>query len=149
MTLHYQRFGENLSDFLVELAQELGLPNDKDHAYHVLRTFFHVLRKRLSTAQSFGFIDLLPLPLKAVYVDGWHILRQAESLVELDDFEAEMLTEYGAGAGRDFLPRDKIIIAVKDLFRVLSQWLGEYEKTALYSELPDAVRPLWEETVLV
>ncbi len=149
MTLHYNRFGENLSDFLGELAEELGLPQDKDHAYHVLRTFFHVLRKRLRTAQSFSLLDLMPLALKAVYVDGWHIQNQTDSLLDLDDFEAEMLTEYGAGAGRDFLPRDKIIIAVKDLFRVLSNRLGEYEKTAFYSELPDAIRPLWEETVLV
>lgn len=148
MTLHYNRFGEAFSEFLDELALELGLPNDKDYAYQVLRTFFHVLRQRMGTDQSFDFIDPLPLCLKAVYVDGWHIQNNVDNLLNLDDFEAEMLAEYTA-AGGSFPSRDKIIIAVKDLFRVLARHLDEYDKTALYNELPDPIRPLWEETVLV
>lgn len=149
MSLHYRRFGEQLGEFLEELANEFGLPDDKDHAFHVLRTFFHVLRNRLRVQESFDIMDLLPTYLRAVYVDGWHVRDGNTALIDLNEFEADMLTEYGTGASRDFLPRDRIIIAAKDLFRVLGRHLGEYERIEMYNELPVAVRPLWMETVLV
>ena len=149
MSLHFKRFGAPLNQFLDELATELGHFHDKDHAFHVLRTLFMVLRRHLGIGESFSLMELMPVFLRAVYVDGWHVHEGEKGLDTIDGFESEMLICYGAAAGRDFLPRDRIIIAVKDTFRVLARHMGEYEKGEMYNELPQSLRPLWEETVLV
>jgi uncharacterized protein (DUF2267 family) len=149
MKTAYSRFGKELSDFLVELAEELGHLDDKEHAFNITKAVFQVCRNRMSIEESFEIIDLLPLFLKGVYVDEWHVQSNHDPIQELSDFEAEMLDGYGVMSVRDFLPRDRIIIAIKDFFRVLARHLESYEQQEMYNALPDAVKPLWEETVLV
>lgn len=145
----YSRFGEPCKPILDEMAEELGFPGDKDYAFHIVKTLFEVLRKRMSPEDAFEFLETLPFCLKTIFVDHWTIHYNFDSLENHSEFKTAFIEAYGPEAMEHFVPTDKVIIAVKDCFRVIARHLSEVDKTEVFAALPPAVRPLWEETVMV
>ena len=145
----YSRFGEPCKEFLTELSEELGLPHDKDHAFRVLRALFDIIRKHINPEQSFHLIETLPFCLKIVYVDHWTVQFHFETINSQSEFKTAFLDAYGPEAIEDFVPTDKVIIAIKDTFRVIGRHLDEVNKTEFFVALPMGAQQLWEETVMV
>ena len=145
----YSRFGEPCKPMLAELTEELGLIDDQDRAFQVLRALFDVLRKKMSPENAFELVDALPFCLKTIFVDNWVIHYHFEPLETQSEFKTAFLEAYGPDALAHFVPTDKVIIAVKDCFRVFARHMGEVDQTEVFAALPDLVRPLWEETVMI
>lgn len=79
----------DLEEFASQVARCMNCPNQPEKAVQALKDIFGIIRNRLAFAESLEFINLLPLPLKAIYLDGWHIGEntsvQLHSMEELID----------------------------------------------------------------
>ncbi len=61
-------------------------------AVQALRTVFGVMRNRFTFEESLQFIELLPLSLKALYLDGWRISKTtADQFYSLEDLVDEII----------------------------------------------------------
>ena len=45
---HFEKFAAKGNEFLKELAQEIGEPENKENAYRVLRTVLNVFKKKIN-----------------------------------------------------------------------------------------------------
>lgn len=63
-----------LSQLLHQLAIHIGY-SDSASAHH-LQTIFRVIRQHSSFENAIKFNDMLPLPLKALFLDEWHTLHE-------------------------------------------------------------------------
>ena len=71
--MKFDQYIGKANEFLKEVARELGTPEDTDHAYRIMSSVFHTVREVLSPEESLHLISQLPMFLKAVYVNGWHL----------------------------------------------------------------------------
>lgn len=80
-----------LDELIHEVAQRANYPNDDERALSHLRSVFRVVRNRTSFEQSLRFLEMLPVPLKAIFLNDWHIVPQRPSSIHsLDDFADEV-----------------------------------------------------------
>src|SRR5688572_8926471 len=99
--MNFEQYASDANKLLQEVAQELGNPDDLNHAYRVLRSVFHTLREVLTPEESLHLIAQLPLIIKGVYVDGWHIPVK-DKIRSMDEF-LECLREHSSPtSARDF-----------------------------------------------
>src|SRR6266542_5670948 len=57
--------------WLNDLLEEMGW-QDKQRAYHALRTVLHALRDRLPVDQAAALGAQLPMLVRGFYYEGWH-----------------------------------------------------------------------------
>nr|WKN36891.1 DUF2267 domain-containing protein [Tunicatimonas sp. TK19036] len=79
-------FIAELDRILGKLASDLGdIPPRTAHKY--LKTIFLVIRQRAYFEESLKFIEILPVPVKAMFLDGWQIQEIApRPFRNMDDF---------------------------------------------------------------
>ena len=79
---------------LGKLALHTGNPDTKANR-KILQTVFRVIRRHASFEEAIKFNDMLPLPLKALFLDGWNIKpSNNKSLKSMDEF-AEAMVKHG------------------------------------------------------
>ncbi len=102
MALNFNKYVQDGEQFVREVARELGVGSDLPKAGRILRAVLHTLRNRLTASESLQLIAQLPMLIKAVYVDGWHISAEARTLRHLGDFKKEVESSLECGASRTF-----------------------------------------------
>ncbi len=86
-----------LEEFSSQLAASMHSTSmhyaeEPEEAVKALRTVFGVMRNRFTFEESLEFIELLPLCLKALYLDGWRISKNApEPFYSLEDLMDEII----------------------------------------------------------
>lgn len=86
-------FAAELDRLLGKLAQYTGYPDYNTNRKY-LQTIFRVIREHASFEEAIKFNDMLPLPLKALFLDGWNIqLARYQPFKSIDDL-AEAVVEY-------------------------------------------------------
>lgn len=141
--MNFEKYVEKGNLFLKEVAQEIGVPEDRERAGRILRTVLHVLRDRLTLEESFDLISQLPMCIKAVYVDGWKPkLTPDKSIRTVGDFIDAILEYDQRAAGRDFGNREHALEIVKALFRVIKNHVSDGEIQDLKGDLPHHLKTL-------
>ncbi len=83
------KYSAQLDEFIHKVAQRANYFNDDERALSHLRTVFRVVRNRSSFEQSLRFLEMLPVALKVIFLNDWHIAPRApvpvSSLDELAD----------------------------------------------------------------
>ena len=83
------RYSAQLDEFIHKVARRANYSNDDERALSHLRTVFRVVRNRSSFEQSLRFLEMLPVALKVIFLNDWHITPRAPvpigSLDELAD----------------------------------------------------------------
>ena len=81
------------SDELVQaIARQVNCADDDERILSHLRTVFRVIRNRASFEQSLRFLEMLPMPFKITFLNDWHIVPHAPSLIRsLDEWADEVL----------------------------------------------------------
>lgn len=141
--MNFDRHVASAAAFLDEIAEELGLPDDRERAGRILRVVCHTLRDRLTPTESFGVLSQLPLFVKGLYVEGWPMRSTPDRKIRTPgDFIAEM-RRHDFGAAREDFPTDEAAnLAARAVFRVLQRHLGERAATVT-RELPDPLKQFW------
>jgi len=143
--MNFEKYVEKGNLFLKELAEEIGVPGDKERAGRVLRTVLHVLRNRLTLEESFDLISQLPMCIKAIYVDGWKPSPMPDKTIKsVDDFIHAVLEEDRRSAGRDFGNEEHAKQIIKAVFRVIKRHVSDGEIQDVKGDLPKHLKELWE-----
>ncbi|WKN43861.1 DUF2267 domain-containing protein [Tunicatimonas pelagia] len=74
----------DLDDLLNKLSLHTG-HSDLAENYHHLKVIFDVIRQHASFEEAVKFNEMLPLPFKAIFLDGWQISsRESRSFKSID-----------------------------------------------------------------
>jgi uncharacterized protein (DUF2267 family) len=140
--MKFDQFIEKANEFLREVAIELGTPDDTDHAYRVMTSVFHTIRETLSTEESLHLISQLPMILKGVYVNGWHI-RPKKRIRSLPEFFDTLRKENPRTAAEDFGDDVKAKLKTQAVLHVVKNHVAAGEIQDIIDQLPFELAQLW------
>jgi len=86
-------YAPELDRLLGKLAQHTG-NSDAEANQKLLQTIFRFIRRYASFEEAIKFNDMLPLPLKALFLDGWNIKLSGNKSVKNIDELAEAVVKY-------------------------------------------------------
>lgn len=124
--------------WLKKLVEEHHFRSRHD-AYSALRAVLHALRDRLTAEQAVHFAAQLPIMVRGIYYEGWHLTEKPGTGRHLDEF----LARVAASLPPQF-PRDTLGVT-KAVFDVLWQELDPGETAKIIATLPIPLRSLWPE----
>jgi len=123
--------------WLDEIMAELG--PDRQRAYHALRAVLHALRDRLPLNLAAHLGAQLPLLVRGIYYDSWHLQPETSSERKQEEF-----LEHVRGGLQGTRP-----ISVKDatrvVFGVIERHVTEGQVEKVRHALPKDVQALWPE----
>jgi uncharacterized protein (DUF2267 family) len=122
--------------WLDEIMHKMG--PDRQVAWHILRAVLHALRDRLPAGLMAHLGAQLPLLVRGVYYDQWHV--GDEQQLKLRSRE-EFLDRVGEGL-KGIRPVN-VQDAVKVVFQVLNHHVEPGQVQKVREALPEAVRELW------
>ena len=143
--MNFEKYVANGNKFLKEVAEELGIPENKDKAGRILRAVLHALRKRLTHEEYLDLLAQLPMCIKAIAVDGWRIDEPVDkSIKHIDDLVHAVIEEDGKTAPKDFGNEEEAKKAIKAVIRVIKRHVSDGEIKDIEAELPKQLKEFFE-----
>lgn len=99
-------------EWLVDVEEELHT-DDRQMAYHALRSVLHALRDRLPVDEAADLAAELPLILRGLYYEGWRPAHKPEKL-DLKEFLDRVMANYDAPSPADPRRLAEAVLAVLD-----------------------------------
>ena len=144
--MNFEKYVQKGNLFLKELAEELGVPQDKDRAGRVLRAVLHALRRRLTPEEYLDLVAQLPMCIKAIAVDGWRLHESPDkSIKHIEDLIHAVMEEDRRTAPRDLGNEEHAKEAIKAVIRVIKRHVSDGEIQDVEAELPKQLRQFIEE----
>jgi uncharacterized protein (DUF2267 family) len=122
--------------WLKKLGEEHHL-GEKYNCYSALRSVLHALRDRLTPEQAVHFGAQLPILVRGIYYEGWHLSQSPTKDRQIDEFLARVAAELPPA-----FPRDALGVT-KAVFDLLWKELDPGEIAKLIDALPIPLRGLW------
>ncbi len=122
--------------WLKKLGEELHL-GERHHCYSALRAVLHALRDRLTPEQAVHLAAQLPILVRGIYYEGWHMTESPSNDRQTDEFLARVAAELPP-----MFPRDALGVT-KGVFDLLWKELDPGETAKLVDSLPVPLRALW------
>jgi len=69
--LGLEKYTHELHDYVNQLADDLGHPEEKKRVLIIWRAVMHTIRDRIHISESLDLIAPLPMILKGIYTIGW------------------------------------------------------------------------------
>jgi uncharacterized protein (DUF2267 family) len=140
--MKYEEYASEAHKFVNEIASELGEPGDFEQADRIMTAVFHTLRNILTPEESLHLISQLPMLIKAIYINGWHLSRK-ERVRSIDEFIESLMLQNPRAATRDFGNDEKAKERASAVFRVLRNHIGVGESKDVAAQLPSQLIELW------
>lgn len=130
-----------LNELVLQVASHLKHPDDVNCAERAVRSVLITIRNCLSFEQSIKFINYLPLPFKAIYIQDWHINDKVpERIHSMNEF-IEQVYKLDAGlCSTHYKEHDAIKQAVKAVFKVIGLHISNADLQKELAFLPDDLR---------
>ncbi len=107
------KYSAQLDEFIRKVAQRANYFNDDERALSHLRTVFRVVRNRSSFEQSLRFLEMLPVALKVIFLNDWHIVPGAPVPVSgLDELADAVLQHERSHIMRDQAEALRVLRAI-------------------------------------
>jgi uncharacterized protein (DUF2267 family) len=140
--MNFEQYAQESNRFVKDVANELGNGADTDTAYRIMRSVFHTLREILSPEESLHLLSQLPLGIKGIYVDGWHI-GGGDRIRSMPEFLACLRSQNDRSAGRDFGDDETSRHHVKAVLNVLKRHVTTGEIQHVIDQFPLELTELW------
>lgn len=141
--MKYEQYVHEGRKFTSEVAAALGDPSNVDQADRIMTSVLHALRDLLTPEESLHLISQLPMLIKAVYVNGWHISSNKKRIRSMDEFIENLMLQNPRAAAQDF-GNDKVAIErTKAVFSVLRNHVAIGEIKDIVAQLPAELSELW------
>lgn len=121
-------------------VQRFGRLRGKAQAYSALRSVLHAIRDCLPAGAATRFSAQMPLLVKGVFFDGWHLSAKPRRL-DRDAFVARLREALRGQEGLD------PFLALESVVRALDLHLGRHELEKVQYILPRDVRALIRERI--
>lgn len=122
--------------WLRKVAERLHF-DDRRHAYSALRAALHALRDRLTPESAVHFSAQLPMIVRGLFFEGWHMGGKPIAANSVDEFCAHV----DAALPPKF-PMDAKTLS-QGVFEVIWTELDEGEVAKIIDQLPAPLRGLW------
>lgn len=122
--------------WLKALAEQLHL-EDRHLAYNALRAVLHVLRDRMTPEMAVHFGAQLPMLVRGLYYEGWHMAGKPTKDHTVQEFADHVLEHLPPR-----FPLDPLTVT-KGVFKLLWQKLDPGESAKVVEHLPLPLRALW------
>lgn len=71
MIHYFDKHVQEANEFVKELSNNLGHPEEQTQTIRLLRAVLHTVRDRIQVGESLDLMSQLPMMLKALYVEQW------------------------------------------------------------------------------
>lgn len=122
--------------WLKKVAANLHL-DETHHAYSALRATLHALRDRLTPESAVHLSAQLPMIVRGLYFEGWHMGGTPVSDDTLDAFCARISQELPP-----MFPLDPKMVAT-GVFEVIWSEIDPGETAKIVDQMPTALKALW------
>jgi uncharacterized protein (DUF2267 family) len=140
--MKFEQYVNEGRKFVNEVSQELGNPADTDRAERVMTSVFHTLRELISPEESLHLISQLPMLIKAIYVNGWH-LNTKNRIRSMDEFIECLMLQNPRTAAQDFGNDQRAKEQTKAVLRVLKRHVSQGEIQHIIDQFPLELTELW------
>lgn len=134
------KYAEEAERWIDEVAVLIKAGDRKDWAWNALRGVLQTLRERISPVEVFHLSAQLPMLIRGLFLEGYHISDKPEK------FHADELTERIEGVlgpAAEVEPE----AAFKAVLLVLHDHVSEGELDDIYRSLPKDIRRLWDKSM--
>ena len=121
--------------WLRAVAEQLHF-EDRQHAYNALRAVLHALRDRLPPEIAVHLGAQLPMLVRGIYYEGWHMAGKPTKERNAQEFADHVLKELPPQ-----FPMDPLTVT-RGVFEILWEKLDPGEFAKLMNHLPDSLRTL-------
>jgi uncharacterized protein (DUF2267 family) len=139
--MKFDIYAQEANKFISEVAEELQI-KDIDQAQRITAAVLHTMREILSPEESMHFISQLPMFLKAVYVNGWHLERK-NRIRTMEQFIEQLMAENPRSANFDFGDTETAKAKTKAVFNVIKQHVSVGELKDMIQQFPQPLLELW------
>ena len=122
--------------WLKALGEKLHF-TERHHAYSGLRAVLHALRDRLTPETAVHLGAELPMLLRGVYYEGWHMAGKPTKDRSAQEFADRVLKELPPQ-----FPIDPLTVT-RGVFEILWERLDPGESAKVIDHLPSPLRALW------
>jgi uncharacterized protein (DUF2267 family) len=112
---------------------------DRHHAYNALRAVLHALRDRLTPETAVHLGAQLPILVRGIYYEGWHMAGKPTQDRTVQDF-----ADHVARQLPPLFPMDALTVT-RGVLDVLWERLDPGESAKVIDQLPTQIRNLWPE----
>jgi uncharacterized protein (DUF2267 family) len=140
--MKYEQYANEAHKFVSEVAIELGEPDNIDQADRIMTSVLHTLRDIITPEESLHLISQLPMLLKAIYVNGWHLSKKGR-IKTMDEFIECLVSQNPRAAVQDFGTNEKATARTKAVFRVLRNHIAVGEVKDIVAQFPPGLVELW------
>jgi uncharacterized protein (DUF2267 family) len=130
-----------LDELVLQVASQMGQPEDLNCASSAIDAVLRAVRNRLSFEQSIKFLNLLPLPFKAVYIKDWnvndHVPDRIDSMQDFIDEVHRLAPDLCSDRYKDNSVFKK---AIKSVFKVIGLHVSNQDLKKELLFLPDDLR---------
>lgn len=128
------------NQIILDIAEALDEPNNLRKAERVLKAVMHTLRDIMTIEVSFQLMWQLPLFLKGMYASEWKYRSAPLKLEYLDEFVEAVKIKDNTTGNQDFVSTEDLLYAIKNVFKVLKNYLAASEWQVILDHLPDELQ---------
>ena len=142
--LSFEKFAQEAHEYVNELAQELGHPEEKERVLIIWRSVMHTIRDRIHLGESLQLMDPLPMIFKGIYVQNWkYSEKPPKDFDTIEEMKKEVKTMQEQYGEQDFpwkkSTEEIISITVNSLKRFLSESQLQHLKGQMPKEVKEVV----------
>ena len=125
--------------WLKEITKQLHF-KEPHHAYSALRAVLHALRDRLTPDNAVHLGAQLPMLIRGIYYEGWHLAGKPTGDRNVQEFADHVLAQLPPQ-----FPMDPLTVS-RGMFEFLALRLDPGEVAKIIERLPVPLRSLWPQT---
>ena len=145
MATPFDKYAAKGNELLHLLAEDMQISNEK--AFRILKAVLHVLRDHVSVNESMQIMSQLPVAVKGIYVEQWHVDATVKKLHIPHDFFNEVCRHDKGMVLQDFENYEAVEQSVKAVFRTLNYYLSEGEFEDIIAVMPVEIKKLIEDSI--
>ena len=145
MTTPFDKYAAKGNDLLHLLSEDIQISNEK--AFRILKAVLHVLRDHVNINESMQLMSQLPVAIKGIYVEQWHVGAAVKRLHTANDFFDEVCRYDKGMVLQDFENYEAVEKSVKAVFRTLNYYLSEGEFEDIIAVMPGEIKKLIEGSI--
>lgn len=141
--LDLEKHVHEVNEYINELANALGHPEEKQRVMIIWRAVMHTIRDRIQISESLDLISPLPMILKGIYTTGWKYSDSPPydftTIEQMKTQVKALQNQYGEQEFNWSKSTDEIISIVMDS---LEKYLPEGQMDHIRGQLPQEIKSL-------
>lgn len=147
--LNFETFAQKAHEYLNDLAQELGHPEEKNRVLIIWRSVMHTVRDRIHLGESFQIMDPLPMIFKGIYVQNWKYSEKPPLDYETMEEMKNQVKDLQAQHGEQEFPWSKSTEEIISItINSLKRFIHEGQMEHIIGQMPKEIKEYLSEKVL-